>query len=70
MFDTVTLVNFNGAVNHWLPTPELRFLVFRGAGACGFAKATYKQIFFPIGPVLLVLITIIIEYSGGHINQN
>ena len=34
--------------------------VFHGAGACGVAKAIYKQLFFPLGTVLLVLIIIII----------
>ena len=26
------------------------YSVFRGAGACGVAKAIYKQLVFPIGP--------------------
>ena len=32
------------------------FSVFRGAGACGVAKAICKKIFFPLGSVLLDLI--------------
>ena len=27
--------------------PDLCFSVFRGSGACGVAKATYKQLCFP-----------------------
>ena len=52
---------------------ELCFSVFRGAGACGVAKAIYKQFFSPFGPGLLVLIIIIIiimmmmkKKRGGH----
>ena len=46
MFDTRTLDGFKGAVNHWLLPWVMFSSVFRGAGACGVAKATYKQLCF------------------------
>ena len=43
-FDTGTLDGFKGGVNRWL-LPWVMFpSVFRGAGACGVAKAIYKQL--------------------------
>ena len=45
VFDTVTLDEFKGAVNRWL-LADLWFSVFRGSGACGVAKAFYKQFCF------------------------
>ena len=46
--------------------PGLYFSVFHGAGASGVTKAIYKQFFFPLGPVLLVLILTI---SNGRISD-
>ena len=40
--------------------PELCFSVSCDVGACGVAKANYKQYFFSHGPLLPVLIIIII----------
>ena len=45
VFDTGTLDGFMGAANRWL-LPWVCFWVFRGAGACGAAKAIYKQFCF------------------------
>ena len=58
-FVTGTLDGFKGAVNRLLFS-ELCFSVFRDAGACGVAKAIYKQFVFTLEPVLLVLVIIII----------
>ena len=46
VFDTGTLDGFKGAVNHWL-LPWVVFSSFCGVGACGVAKAIYKQLCFP-----------------------
>ena len=35
-----------GAVNRWLLPSVVFFSVFRGAGACGVAKAIYEQFCF------------------------
>ena len=40
--------------------PEFVFQFFRGAGACGVPKDLQTNLFFPLGPLLLVLIIIII----------
>ena len=48
MFDTGTLEEFKGAVNRLLLPKVVFSSVFRGAGACGVAKAIYKKNFvFP-----------------------
>ena len=53
---------FKGPVNRWLLPWVVFSWVFHGAGACGVAKAIYKQLCFsPLGPVLIVLIIIIIR---------
>ena len=63
VFDTGTLDEFKGSVNRWLLHRVVFSSVFRGAGACGVPKAVHKQLlFFPLGPVLLVLIIIIIHF--------
>ena len=46
VFDTGTLDGFTRAVNRWL-LPSVVFLSFRGAGACGVAKAIYNNLAFP-----------------------
>ena len=46
-FDPGMLDGFQGAVNHWLLTCVVFSSIFRGAGACGVAKAIYKQFVFP-----------------------
>ena len=43
VFDTGSLDGFKGAVNHWLLPRVVFFSVFHGPGACGIAKAIYKQ---------------------------
>ena len=48
VFDTGTLDGFKGAVNRWLLPWVVFSSVFRGRGACGVAKAIYKQLCFPL----------------------
>ena len=45
VFDTGTLNGFKGAVKRWLLSSVV-FFIFRGAGACGVAKAIDKQFCF------------------------
>ena len=45
-FDTGTLDEFKGAVNRWLLPSVVYSSVFRGPGACGVAKAIYKELRF------------------------
>ena len=47
----------------WLLPWVMFYFVFCVTGACGVAKATYKQLFSHLGPVQLVLIIIIIIVS-------
>ena len=60
VFVTCTHYGFKGAVNLSLLPWVIFSSVLHVAGACGVAKATYKQLcFFAVGPVLLALIIII-----------
>ena len=43
VFDAETFNGFNSAVNSWLVPRVMFFQIFRSAGACGTAKAIYKQ---------------------------
>ena len=47
VFDTGMLNGFKGGVNRWLLASLVFPPVFSGAGACGVAKSTYKQLVFP-----------------------
>ena len=44
VFDTGTLDGFKGAVNRWFLPCVVFYSVLGGAGACGVAKAIYKQL--------------------------
>ena len=46
VFDTGTLDGFKGVVNRWLLPCVVCSSVFRGADACGVAKAFYEQFCF------------------------
>ena len=48
VFDTETLDEFKGAVNRWLLSWVAFSSVFFVAGACGVAKAIYKQLCFSL----------------------
>ena len=62
VFDNRTLDRFKGVVNSWLlNSPSCVFSAFSWAGACGVAKAIYKQFYFShVGCVVVLLILIII----------
>ena len=47
VFDTGTLNGYKSVVNRWLLPWIVFSSVFRGAGACGVAKAIYNQLVFP-----------------------
>ena len=61
MFDTGSFDGFKGTVNRWL-LPELCFSVFRGADACGVAKAIFKQFRFSLLGLIVLLVLIINNY--------
>ena len=62
VFDTGKLVGFKGAVKRWLIPRVVFASVFRGAVACGVAKAIYNFFLFLLRPVLLVLIIILLMF--------
>ena len=68
VFDSGTLDGFKGAVNRWLHLRVVCFLQLSVAQVLdGLRKQLINNFVFPIWPVVLVLIIIIIE-PRGHLN--